>query len=254
MTSNSNSNSREGAQSPHSRRCRQRVRFAENEMGEVKATYASAEHELFLADMVRCWWQPCEFSLIRENAHELVKEIKRGLDSSLEFGGRKSYKKAMNRVYKACTTAGYKRRALPMPIRKELEYWVNVGESRRGLEKVVLSSSMGKERQQRRSDVILAVLFAQEQCWVEGMSQHHTTKLIREASEKESVSSARFAYFMGAADATAAALAAAEDGNIANMERIVSNNKGKGQQQQWKKRKALFFGTVTQRCQPRRRE
>eukprot|EP00541_Cyclophora_tenuis_P018919 CAMPEP_0116559892 /NCGR_PEP_ID=MMETSP0397-20121206/10665_1 /TAXON_ID=216820 /ORGANISM="Cyclophora tenuis, Strain ECT3854" /LENGTH=226 /DNA_ID=CAMNT_0004085745 /DNA_START=357 /DNA_END=1037 /DNA_ORIENTATION=+ len=153
--------------------------------------------------------------MIRKRAHEMARALERGHtpnDTATAAAGdhchatqrkeRTSYRNTLRNVYKKYSTyspAG-SRAELSVQERHDLEYWVRVSPSRRGLERMV----MKKAQNRRRSDVIRTVLSMQQQCRDEGLTQDQTIQLIKAALEPVSSTSAKMAAVMGAADAVAA--------------------------------------------------
>lgn len=193
-------NSTSPSQMKQNRRChRRRVHFDTDEMGEVKAEGVAAPHRLLHSDLERCWWQRYELSELRSSAQEVVEAIEDGGDFIWVNGGRKPYCKSIDKAFRSCVS----KKELSSSTRRDLEFWVSVGHSRRGLERHIVTS-FGEERQRRRADIVDGVLFVQYRCWEEGLNEEQTPKLLRAASERISLGSARFSAAMGAADAVAA--------------------------------------------------
>lgn len=178
---------------------RRRVQFETNDKGEVKVSVAAPAHVLDERTLEDCWWKASEHAVFRQNARQVAQSIEDGGDCLFEKGGRRSYVNIIEKVYTHSLTS---RRALPNATRKELEFWIQVGHSRRGLERMV-ASAIGEERIGRRVDVIVEVLQTQYHCWEQRKSAEQTAKLLKTVSERESTFSSRFAEMMGAADAIA---------------------------------------------------
>jgi len=119
-----------------------------------------------------------------------------------ENGGRKSYCKTIEQIYRCVLSSSSKREISPSS-QKNLEFWVSVGHSRRGLECHIVAS-VGKDRSRRKNNVIRRVLMAQERCIIERQSPEMACEFIRCASEKASQCSRRFAILMAEADQAAA--------------------------------------------------
>ena len=170
-------------------------------MGEIKTTSQAAPHALLYMDMERCWWQPREMQAIRQGAYDVVKAMDDGGDFFWEKLGQKPYRRVLHKVYKSCVAG--KQKELSPATRNDLDFWVGIGHTRRGLERCTVAATVGKERRRRRSKLIENVLFVQERCWEEGLSYTQTAKLTRVASERESTIAARFAALLGSADAAA---------------------------------------------------
>uniref|UniRef100_A0A7S1GM60 Uncharacterized protein n=1 Tax=Cyclophora tenuis TaxID=216820 RepID=A0A7S1GM60_CYCTE len=122
-----------------------------------------------------------------------------------------------------------------MRLFKDLQFWVLVGESRRGLERHTVQS-VKQDCHRRKLDVIEGVLFVQQMCRENNNNNKNINynyakaeTMMRAASEKDSEPSVRFAALMGAADAIAAQT---DDDEILQLKQLYEQQQQQQQQQQ----------------------
>ena len=151
------------------------------------------------------WWQRYEIDSIRMRAQEIAESVAgRGKDRLWSRSQSRLYRNTITRVHRHSVRANPKQEVnLDPSLRGDLEFWMCMGSSVRGLEKYILHEILSC-RDHRRQQVRRAVLYIQEKGKRENLSSEQTSDLIQVASELISRSAKRFAGFMGQADEMAA--------------------------------------------------
>ena len=172
---------------------RRRVRFEmEGDQIKTNVSYSTFVRETF--DDARLWWQNKEFDTMKKSAYTITHLIKEG-DASTEDNVKPSYSKVLSQAYNLATSG----KDVDKSTLDELTFWIAHGHSRRGLEKFVLDD-MRRDVMKRRQRTVAAVLFMQDKCFENNMTEDQSTHLIRAVSERLSLPATRMALVMGAAD------------------------------------------------------
>jgi len=195
------------------------ARFALDDTGAVKESHAKAQHELLESDFERCWYQPQDYEEFRNNAKRLgriIAEETKTNTSRSGITGHRSYVRTMTRVYKSSleTSSPRTHNLLSRSVRKDLEYWVQVDETPRGIERYALPS-IKEDRMQLRAEVIAGVLLTQQECRKRAkyLSNKVVEKLVRDASVARSQYSVRLAIVLAAADAAVVSKGYSQENN-----------------------------------------
>ena len=184
-------------------RCKQRVRFAEDESGTIKTTMHRYNHIKLNIEAQRLWWQREDFDRIRQEAIQVTDDVCKG--DSLWAGCRKyGYGKCILKTYKHCSRRGSED-DLRTELRDDLLFWVLVGHSRRGLEKFMVNE-VRNERETKRRKAIDMVLHVQDKCRDRGLGPYETMRLVGFAYEGQNTAGKQFAKVLGAVDAEAASV------------------------------------------------
>jgi len=191
-----------------SKQQQRRVQFAVDKTGRIKESQSKPQHQLLETDLEQCWWQPADFIAMRRRVRELHSALE---DRKVLMGtsDHKSYRRTMSKVQSCCFNRSGKK-SLPASTLRDLEYWVRVENSPRGLEKFILPS-LTRQRLERREDVIMGVLLLQDECWLRGLSQPQTESLLQAKSEKESKHAKKYARIMAAIDDVVASTQSGEE-------------------------------------------
>lgn len=172
---------------------RRRVRF-EMEGDQIKTNVSHSTFVRETFDDARLWWQNKEFDTMKKSAYTITHLIKEG-DASTEDNVKPSYSKVLSQAYNLATSG----KDVDKSTLDELTFWIAHGHSRRGLEKFVLDD-MRRDVMKRRQRTVAAVLFMQDKCFENNMTEDQSTHLIRAVSERLSLPATRMALVMGAAD------------------------------------------------------
>mmetsp|Transcript_16070 Transcript_16070/g.36901 ORF Transcript_16070/g.36901 Transcript_16070/m.36901 type:complete len:372 (-) Transcript_16070:30-1145(-) len=181
---------------------RRRVRFAKNEKGKLLRTYdkAPSNHRLKgQSDCERRWWQDSDFDKAREGVNAVSDAIDNGGDAEWENMGKTTYHKTIQRLFRSCVKNDDKWKTPESSVFQDLQFWVRVGHSRRGLERFIVND-VGVDMEHNKGDLIEGVLKAQKKCDKEEISDDQRFDMIRKASQKHSTVSARLAAALGKAD------------------------------------------------------
>mmetsp|Transcript_21907 Transcript_21907/g.37265 ORF Transcript_21907/g.37265 Transcript_21907/m.37265 type:complete len:270 (-) Transcript_21907:562-1371(-) len=179
-----------------------RVTFELTDYGDVRTyRYESPYVRSELIDE-SLWWSAGEFGFIRSSAMLLTSKVRNGDDEDeLTTYRRNSYRKSLSKAYRLSVKSA----DLPRNAREDLEFWVNLGDSRRGLEKFILED-MRRDRDKRRDKLVGAVRTAQDRCKERGCPSGQKAEMLRNVSEGSSRHAKRFARVMAIADEYAANL------------------------------------------------
>lgn len=191
------------------------VRFATNEDGDILATPIKTKRRRRRRDgsksskgsacsskknVFKSWCQEKEFIEMRKDAFQVLDQVREGsCDAAWEKKRRYTYRSCLERVFRCCLRA----KSLTSGLRQDLGFWMSVGHSRRGLERFILDETLGKMRDEQRMRVLDGVLFVQDKCREEKLTQAQTERLLQTASEVNSKPARIFAQHMARADRVA---------------------------------------------------
>ena len=130
----------------------------------------------------------------------LTSSIRNGDDHLDDNPNRKtSYRKSLSKAYRLSQKNG----ELPRNCREDLAFWINLGVSRRGLEKFMVDD-MKRDRERKREKAYAAVKAAQEKAIERRANEEQTANLVAGAYQSHTKWSAKFARVLGVADEYAA--------------------------------------------------
>lgn len=172
---------------------RRRVRF-DMDGDAIKTEFYASTFVRETEDDIHLWWQPTEFAAIKKSALNVTLLIKEG-DTLFPRKKTTSYIHTLTKVY----TVALSGKAMSAPLLNDLAFWTSKGHSRRGLEKFVVDE-VRVDRMKRRQKLVAAVLFMQDKCYENKMTDDQCTRLMRLTSEKLSKPAACMAIIMGTAD------------------------------------------------------